>query len=69
MILLFITVNSTQALSATIYVPDDYSMIQVAVDAVNSRNTINIGDGIIYTENVGIAIKSEKQNYNLLEDN
>jgi len=49
--------------STTIYVPDDYSTIQAAVDAANPGDTIIVRDGM-YTENVNVnkdhlTIKSE----------
>jgi len=39
--------------SSTIYVPDDYSTIQEAVDAASSGDTIIVRDGT-YTENVAV---------------
>jgi len=52
-IILPIIVGATKAFSATIYVPDDYSTIQVAVDAANPGDTIIVRDGT-YTENVDV---------------
>jgi len=40
------------ALGVTVYVPDDYPTIQVAVDAAGFGDTIIVRDGT-YTENVG----------------
>jgi len=62
-ILLILVAGVVDAESATIYVPDDYSTIQAAVDAANPGDTIIVRDGT-YTENVNIdkdhlTIKSE----------
>jgi len=51
--LLSIIVNPTEALSATIYVPDNYSTIQEAVNAANPSDTIIVRDGT-YTENIDV---------------
>lgn len=52
----------TASAATTIYVPDDYSTIQAAVDAASDGDTIIVRDGS-YTENVDItkqlAIQSE----------
>ena len=57
----YITIN-VQSPTATIYVPDDYSTIQAAVNAANPGDTIIVRDGT-YTENVdvnkSITIQSE----------
>jgi parallel beta-helix repeat protein len=72
LIRIFITINiviiitiisQVEALADTIYVPDDYSTIQAAVDAASSGDTIIVRDGT-YTENVDVnkdhlTIKSE----------
>lgn len=50
------------ASAATIYVPDNYTKIQWAVDKASAGDTIIVRDGV-YTENVdvnkGLTIKSE----------
>ncbi|MBA7651878.1 hypothetical protein ES703_59707 [subsurface metagenome] len=51
--LLFVLASMAIAGAGTIYVPDDYSSIQEAVDAASSGDTVVIRDGI-YTENVNI---------------
>ena len=56
-------VTKVEASPSIIYVPDDYSTIQAAVDAASPGNTIIVKDGI-YTENVdvnkdNITIQSE----------
>ena len=51
--LLFVLASMAIAGTGTIYVPDDYSSIQEAVDAASSGDTVVIRDGI-YTENVNI---------------
>ena len=54
---------SSEAFSATIYVPDNYNTIQAAVDAASPGDMIIVRDGT-YTENVDVnkdhlTIKSE----------
>jgi nitrous oxidase accessory protein NosD len=44
---------SSEAFSATIYVPDNYNTIQAAVDAASPGDTIIVRDGT-YTENVDV---------------
>lgn len=39
--------------SATIYVPDDYAIIQEAVNAANPSDSIIVRDGF-YTENIDV---------------
>ena len=51
--LLFILGSMATAGAGTIYVPDEYSSIQEAVDAASPGDTVVIRDGI-YTENVNI---------------
>jgi len=59
--------SSSGALSATIYVPDDYGDIQTAVNNAVNGDTVIIRDGI-YTENIkvnkSITIKSENGTQN-----
>jgi parallel beta-helix repeat protein len=48
-----LSVSRVEASPGTIYVPDDYTTIQAAVDAANPGDTIIVKDGT-YTENVNV---------------
>jgi len=63
-ILAILSIQVDNAKAATIYVPDDYSRIQEAVDAANPGDTIIVRDGT-YTENV----KVNKENLTIGTEN
>ena len=60
-LLLSIFVSSVSA--STLYVPDDYSTIQAAVNAANAGDVVIVRDGI-YTENVNVKKRLTIQSEN-----
>ena len=50
---IFLGISQAEASPATIYVPDDYTTIQGAVNAASAGDTIIVRDGT-YTENVDV---------------
>ena len=62
-IILFLCAFISSASASTLYVPDDYTTIQAAVDAAKAGDTIIVREGI-YTENVNINKKLKLKGIN-----